>query len=380
MRDDTSASGRIAGLDLWRGLLMLAGLPVHASFALPRVALFDVVEDVSLGFRMGAFFAISGLLSALALRRRGGREWLAGRAVQLGIPCAVAILLFSPLIAWLTATAGPGHAMRVLLPFEWHHAWFLPALFLYSATALALDRADRRSVAALRWPPGWEGAAGGRIAILVTAGSGALLAWAAGSVVAAVLPTHWLVPFANLQMIAGYWPMFVLGFAAARRPALTRALLGATRFALAIVLLSAAAYAAVRWLDAGAIVSLRDERDYALVRFLIGTTTPPAAFVLILRSALTVRAAPAWAQRLSAASYTIYLVHLPIMVAINTRAPGDWAPYATFAVSIVAGGALALWLHERVVVRSPMLALLLNGRRPPTGTTVQWTKRATTSR
>lgn len=63
---------RIAGLDNWRALLMLAGIFLHATTVqeIDR-PVFVLIAKTSSNFRMGTFFAVAGLLSLLAIAKRG---------------------------------------------------------------------------------------------------------------------------------------------------------------------------------------------------------------------------------------------------------------------------------------------------------------------
>ncbi|WP_204320247.1 hypothetical protein, partial [Proteus vulgaris] len=64
-------SERIVGLDNWRALLMLAGVFLHATTVQDiDLPLFVLIAKTSSNFRMGTFFAIAGLLSLLAIRKR----------------------------------------------------------------------------------------------------------------------------------------------------------------------------------------------------------------------------------------------------------------------------------------------------------------------
>jgi peptidoglycan/LPS O-acetylase OafA/YrhL len=70
-------------------------------------------------------------------------------------------------------------------------------------------------------------------------------------------------------------------------------------------------------------------------------------------------------RRLADASFTMYIVHYPIMLAIKlaTR-PIGLGPWGGFAVALLVGGLLSWLIHDRLVSRSRWLALLLNGRLP----------------
>jgi peptidoglycan/LPS O-acetylase OafA/YrhL len=345
---------RIEGIDLWRALLVLTGLFVHASFQLPRVALFEVVEGASQAFRMGAFFAISGLLAAGVLQRRRPLEWLAGRAMQLGVPAIVGLATLSPLI-WLLVASAPRAAGRMPLPFEWHHLWFLYALSLYSLVAVGLDALDRRHALAARIEARVHGPASARVSMLLVALASATLIGAATAIMRQMLPGWALLPFVNLQLMAGYLPMFMLGFALGRCGQLRREYARAGGFALAVVAAAGVAFAV-------AYAAPMSSEWQARARFAAVVLCPPAAFALILRSALAIRRTPPALRRVADASYTIYVLHLPIAAAINTRVGPMLDPHLAYALCAATAGAVSYGLHVGVVSRVPLLALLVNGR------------------
>lgn len=347
-------SQRIAGLDLWRALLAIGGLFVHASYQLPPVPLFAIVECASQAFRMGVFFAISGLLAAVMLERRPTGAWLRGRVAQLGIPAIIGLTTISPLIWWLVATA-PQVVGRMPLRYEWHHLWFLYGLIFYSGVAVIMHRADRAHRLARRIDAAARNSGSGRLVLWLTGVAAALLVGTAGALMRTIMPDWTLRPFSNLQMIAGYLPMYVLGFVLGRCPLLRASVIGRSGFAAAVLALSAAGLILSHALPIG-------EQCQAQVRFIAASLGPPVAFTLILRSAVRIQRVPTAIRSVADASYTIYLLHLPLAAAINTRL-GPWLePHIAYALCVMLAGLSSYAIHVYVIARCPPLGLLLNGR------------------
>jgi glucans biosynthesis protein C len=370
--DGAGERARIVGLDAWRAGLMMAGLFVHASFRLPPTWLSNTVEAASLAARMGVFFAISAFLAATILPRRDATVWLRRRVMTLGVPALFGLTVLSPLV-WAMVTYAPPTHGRELFPYEWHHLWFLFALIGYSGCLAAIETADRRTALFARLDRmGGGSAATGRIVILLAALAGAALFGAAAPVLQALLSGAHLAAFANIQSIAGYLPMFLFGVVLARCPRQRAAVFAARGFAITVVIASAAA---VLLLGAGQL----SERVAEYVRFAIGTLCPPAAFALILRGALAIERITPFAKRVADASFTIYLLHLPIAVAFNVSAGRLFGPTTAYLLCVPVAGTLSYGAHRLVVRRSRTLSFLLNGKLPEAGLP-QWTKRATTSR
>lgn len=190
---------------------MVGGLFVHGYAWLPHTHLFFVVEIVSQAFRMGVYFALSGFLSAVALRRASPGPWLSRRLRQLGIPAMTGVLVLSPLVWWLASTRPHTVAGEPPLIFDWLHTWFLWGLLTCSAALWLLDRRDpagRWIDLARRRRPG-ELILGVALATLVMFSIMAPLLRAA-------LPPEVLAAYCNVQLIAGYIPTFMFGVLLAR--------------------------------------------------------------------------------------------------------------------------------------------------------------------
>lgn len=356
------SGGHIVGLDVWRALLMLGGLFVHASIWLEPVALFRIVETVSGGFRMGAFFAISGFLSAMVLTRRDPREWLRMRIIQLGIPAIVGVGMLSPLI-WGTAVLALGIHKAPGVIVQWYHLWFLFGLLPCSMVAVLLHLMDvRYAIVARLFPDDGAERPRARVAMLWVAVCSAVLLGITPFVMRAVLAPPYLIAFANIQLIAGLVPMFVFGFLMARSPTLREGAYAnypLAAWTVALTLGGCIATEVAVTVTPGAFVD--DLAHYA--RAIAAAACPPAAFVLIWRSASRIRRVPPFVVRLADASYTIYVLHLPIaaMVNVGLRRIGC-DPHISYVVCIVVTGALSFAAHVVLVSRSPVLALLLNGK------------------
>ena len=274
--------------------------------------------------------------------------------MQLGVPALVGLTVLSPLI-WLTvATSRSAGYGWPLLPFEWHHMWFLFGLILYSCIAVVLHAADTRHALMARLDR-LADAHSGRVAVLIAATASAALLGAALPLLRWLLPPSYLHGFGNAQLIAGYLPMFVLGFVLARADRLRGRVVEARGLGLAICFGATAAYAAAHLLTPLAHLA-------AYVRFVAAALCPPAAFLLILRSALTIRRVPALVGHFSEASYTIYILHYPLSVLINTHFATGVEPHLAYILSILASGAASFAFHVLAVQSSPPLALLLNGK------------------
>lgn len=350
---------RIEGLSTWRAMLMLMGIVFHATCWHEGHPLFQGIVLASSTFRMGCFFLISGLLGGYALRRRAPHAWLRQRIVRIGIPALFAYATITPIIGLLLDAAPPTAFIPRPIPFDWYHLWFLFALVAYAPLTLLLHRLDRTT--------GMVAGVERLCRILPGAQTWVLLAVALASLVPMVLvswmldqwtSTTYRAPLLQLRLIAGYAPVYGFGFLLARSALLRDTMIGRVTAPVAILMLIAAAYI---WQFAILPMPVRAWTNATLV---IGAAFgPPAAASLILRSALAIRSVPPFVQKLADASFTMYLLHYPIIVAIKialvsaTRDPG-----IAFMCAIPVAAILSYAAHRRIVLRSPRLGFLLNGR------------------
>ena len=375
------AGERVHHMDNLRALAMLAGVVFHAALAYsplmhPIWPLADAGRSIAVDavawflhlFRMPLFFVVAGFFAALLVARRGMAGLFRNRAARVLLP----LVLFLPLVLismhWLTmqAVANVAHPSPALvwmrgwieqhdsLPLlpGWAHLWFLFYLLLFTvltwvASSLGLRSLGQR-IAALP-PPAL-------ILLfpipLTLALAGTTAPWPAPEF---VLPSLWAMAFFGLYFALGYqlfqrheildrmrpWSMLLLvgavlgyallfhstdGFALTRPKTLQHAMHAALEAYAGLWMTLWCLLAGKRWLD---------------------------------RRSPTMR----W---LADASYWIYLVHLPLLFAIQYRlldVPLHWM--AKFAIAVLATFALS-FVSYRLVVRHTLMGRLLNGKHAKT--------------
>lgn len=363
MAGAADADRRIEGLCTWRALLMLGGLLLHATMGEEHRPVFAAINLLSGSFRMGAFFMISGLLSGFALQRRAdAATWLRRRMTRLGVPTLFGVAVICPITTLLLACGAQGCDARSA-PLNVYHLWFMISLLGYSWLAYAVHQADRRWTVFDR--VGDRLRAGWRTQLLVLLGIGTasfVLVVVTLRMVNSWMPRAYGPLTAELPLAVGYAPMFLFGFASARISGLRRLVTTGVRVPVAILALAILAHLCWRCCTPPLSPGAYAWGDNML---LIGATAwcPPAAAALILRSATAIRRVPELFRRLSDASFTMYMLHYPIIVAAKrATAPLALGPWIGFAVAVAAGGVLSYVFHAALVARSATLSLLLNGR------------------
>ncbi len=367
---------RIHYMDNLRALAMLAGVVFHAALAYsplmhPIWPAADAGRSITVDaaawflhmFRMPLFFVIAGFFAALLVARRGLGGLFRNRCARVLLP----LLLFLPLVVgsmhWLTAqaaanTASPSPALIWLhahieehgtLPSfpGWVHLWFLFYLMLFTVlvwvvSALELGRIGDR-IAALP-------------AAVLPVAMPLLLAPALACVGAPWPAPEFFLP--SLWALAFFGTYFALGYQAFLRTALLDRLRSLSPWLLGGAV---ATYAVLFWSTDG----FASTRPSQLQRILHAVLEAYAGCWMTLWCLLAARgrldgrsAAMRW---FSDASYWVYLVHLPVLFAIQYRLLNlqmDWA--AKFVIATVSTLVLSFASYQ-LLVRHTFIGRLLNG-------------------
>lgn len=335
---------------------MLLGIPFHAALAyaggrwLVEADAHDTVLRVLVpllnDFRMPGFFLIAGFFAALLIERRRPGPWLASRAERLGLPFAAGLALLVPLQSAILRAAvspqvpGPRSPADAVLS----HLWFLPVLFaLCALLALAWPRLRRLTVPDV---PLWV------LGVPLVAYELAMR-WIEGRV------GEWLRPLGGLlefDLVLVYAPFFLLGVAACRSEALRARLTRFDPLVTATGIAALALHLALWNVEAHWLVVADAAADALSSLFVVQSLLALFARIFARPSANV--------TRLVDASFTIYLLHHPIVVAGAVLMLGVDLP-PLFEWALICGGAFALsYAAHRVIARSQLALWLFNGMRP----------------
>jgi glucans biosynthesis protein C len=379
-----SGGAHVAALDSSRALLMLLGLVVHAA-APYRGSGSWLVDDAagleSLGllsawistFRMPAFFLLAGLLSAWALGRRSGAGFLSRRATRLLLPLAASALTLNALQhAWLAGHAAdeclPGAVCAVSVPAApWlGHLWFLLDLFVYTALLVVVAPSLPRIGATLeRWLATLARAA--RLPLAIAAAALACFAWSLAIGVATLTFDVLDRPFLGFwyfSWVADHLFFFAAGAVLAALPAF-RARLAAPPPISVVALAGLAGTLAFMAREA---LPLHRNSLAGKIAFEFAETVPTVLLtVFAVAACLRLHR---WighhAARLARWSYSIYLTHHLVVVAVAlVLLEVELPPIVKFAVTL-ASAAMLSTLAAAIIERSRVLTWLFNGEsRPP---------------
>jgi hypothetical protein len=389
--DGARAPERLHALDAVRGFALLLGIVFHATISfVPAPAKFWIVEDTHQStalavlffvihiFRMTTFFLVAGFFAHMSFHRRGAKAFVRDRLKRIALPLLASWpLVFAAIIAvgaWVATTANSGHlpsqppAPWPTLPkFPLTHLWFLYVLLELYAGVLILragvclvDNAGRiRSVVdrlvgmVIRTPLG---------AAVLAVPLGIAFAVDSGWVMWFGIPTPDSSLVTNPQAAVAFGIAFGFGWVLHRQTELIRILerRWALNFLLACGLISASLAIA------GATPPLTPTNNDSIhlagaACYALATWT--ATFAVIGMALRFLSGFSARRRYIADASYWIYLIHLPMVMALQVAVSRlDWPWPVKFAVILAISFPL-MFASYQLLVRYSFIGAVLNGRR-----------------
>lgn len=343
MNQASQDRGRIAYMDLARSVLLVSGMILHISLlhtpqglvlksAMQSDVLAWVLEFVR-SFRMPSLFLVSGFFSALLVDRKGLQGFLRNRMVRMGVPFLVCGLLVNSLMVKLALSPPMSLDSMHFLDGSWQfHLWNIGNLIAYELCVYAALRFWPRLHELASKPIAWW-------------------AWILGTVVASMVliriwryapefvGLRWLV---HPQQFFEYGGYYLAGYFLHQSKGLMASV---TRPAVAIPFVVGVEIvrAVLPPMERGFLADRLDETMVVLHHL--------AATLVLFAMLRWLGGKGDWIRRLSLASYTIYLLHMPILLVafphIDALGWGWWGILSMFLVSFLAPLAFHLWVVEK---------------------------------
>ena len=392
---NTSPSTRLHYLDATRAFALLLGIVFHASLSFMPVFIGWAVMDVSTSyiaggfalishtFRMALFFLIAGFFSAMVLHKTRTRNFLQSRAVRLGVPFIVGWLVLRPLLVsgWIaggqsmrgdvdiSASLLQGVASLTNLPnelFVGTHLWFLYYLILFTLSAIALRSCVLRNSAVHEATL----TVGNKLVRFLAGAKSAPILLAVPTACCLWWMNHWGIDTPDKSLVP-LWPVFCLYFGCfligwafqhnrERFQVYSRLSLSNGVFALISisVLIALTPYES----QPGYECYLWVKALFCLAYGITMWTLIPLTLGLCKKLFSSPKA---WIGYLSDASYWLYLIHLPLVVALQIAVAELPLHWSVKLAAVCAGTVIiGLGLYE-IGVRKTRLGRLLNGRKQP---------------
>jgi peptidoglycan/LPS O-acetylase OafA/YrhL len=379
-----SAPVRIHSLDNLRATAMLLGVYLHTALAYsdPAQAVWlatDIHANAAIDasvwflhlFRMALFFLLSGYLAKWMIARKGAKYFFWNRMLRIALPFVVfyPFLLAGMTLAIVFAISyldDPRGLMKLIAdavrsnegpkekqPLSTMHLWFLYYLLAFSGLAGLISRTNWLDWLQLRWR---------KEVWLVSPLALVPGAWLAGSPLPApesFIPQIWPFLFYGLFFFAG-WSLYL------RESKLYAWTPYAWHMAIGSMLLFIPYYCWMPVLDLSAIAKPRAE-SWDWVSFIEAILTAYLSASLTMTSLLL--AHRYWNKKsailrfLSDASYWVYLIHLPIVVFLQTLLiPWNW-PTVIKLVVVLFVTMFACITSYLVFVRYTPIGWMLHGKR-----------------
>ena len=336
---------------------MLLGIPFHVAaiykigpdwdFAMSneRSEILTLLVEVLHIFRMPLFFVVAGYFSMMSLSRSTPGTWFGGRVVKLGLPLLAVGILLNP----ISLMAQPDSVWLMSQPGDhWlAHLWFLPTLVLLCA-CLALMRATPLQA--------WFARCVDRVATRPLAGTVLFVVVASGlSGVGAMLGSRVPEAFflnATLPPAVGFLPFMMLGAAMQMDRRLLASMSESSVAAFALTAIPLVFVLSTTWGDSWFNLA----RFFAMSMVCLG-----CARALLTFCRLKLGDPNRHVRRIADASFTIYLVHLPLLnVLYMFFRHGDLPVFAEFC-SMVVLVAVASYCVHLLIAKSRVLMLVFNG-------------------
>ena len=384
---------RLHSLDALRAIALLLGVLLHSAMAFipsPVIPIWIVADndptDVMSAtffaihlFRMAAFFLIAGYFAHLLLERRGTWGFVKNRLVRIAGPLAV---FWAPVLAGIIACLlwavwlrnghsfppGPPPPPITVETFPLTHLWFLWVLLIFYAGLLL----GRGMIGAL--DPKGRLAAGADKAMRLLVAPWGLPLVAAPLALVLYLKADWFMWFGvptpdtglvpNLAATIAFGIAFLLGYLIRRNSDMLLAAI-ARRWVL-YVLLALGLGTASLVLAGGPVPNLLVPPVQSLLNASVYALAVYAAAFAALALALRFLSGHRPALRyLSDASYWVYLLHLPVVMALQVLVHDLAWPWPVKLVVIVGGTAALMLATYELLIRHSFMGRWLNGRKVP---------------
>ena len=382
---------RLHALDAVRGFALLLGVALHGALSyLPGAKAFWIVaDDSSLAmaglfywihlFRMTLFFLVAGFFGRMLLGRIGLGAFVRDRMKRIVavLACAWPLLFPAIVLVLVGATAvahggtlppSPPPPPMTASNFPLTHLWFLYVLAMFYAVALLLRGAfgllDRRGRAMAGVDALARRLSGPAAAIALALPSALALATIAKWPMWFGVPTPDTGLLPNAAALASYGFAFACGWLLQRQPALLARIADARWWHLALALACTSACLAIIGLVPVLAPARADAQKfaYAACYAVAGWAWTLGLLGLALQH---LSGYSATRRYLSDASYWIYLVHLPLVMALQVWTSRIGLPWwLEFPLLLAIALALMLASYEWFV-RHGRIGQWLNGKRRP---------------
>ena len=350
---------RYFGLDFARAVLMLMGIIYHSSLIYiidsqwhishpQKSQIFNILSEFIHYFRMNAFYIIAGFFFVLVIEKYETKKILTERIVKLFIPLLVIGFSINNYFNGVHPEYAAMWSFEYIFYGQWvHHLWFIGNLIFYYIFAIffvgnfttAKVRAHSLKIIVF-------------FALAVTPTLWILLTWLGMK----ISPTR--VLFLSFETALGYFPYFVLGmYFWGQRDRCFAAMTPSN--AMIISMVSLVLIVIMQTVDLKSI-------SWILYLFVNGLTGGVLSIAMIMWLNCIGNKANKLVGKLTDSSYSIYLLHDPLIVFIYVTflAAIELNIFLSYALLCSAVFIVTYFSHFFLIKKSIVLMLLINGKIP----------------
>jgi glucans biosynthesis protein C len=377
---------RLHGLDAVRGIALLLGVVFHATLSfLPGMQIWVTVDSsrseilsvlfyVLHMFRMLTFFLIAGFFARMSLERLGIKNFAFDRLKRITLPLVVAWLpIFMAIVAvsiW-SATIANGGTPPPPSPqpglnasnFPLTHLWFLYVLLIFYMVFVVLHVAFHKNTLLSRV---------GKSIVQIMFGWGGFVLIALPMISSLYLNPSWLMWFGiptpdtgllpNATALVVYGSAFGLGWLLNTQPELLHNL--KQRWVLYLVVAVIGTISSLAMVGTTPVLMPAAQNTTKLAYAVLYSLAAWSwAFALIGMSLRFLGDFSPTRRYIADASYWIYLVHLPLIMALQTLVGKlEWSWVLKFPLVLLIAFAI-LFSSYQLLVRYSFIGIILNGKR-----------------
>lgn len=345
---------RFHGMDLARAVLMILGVFYHAGLiysigdgwrvqAEAASIWFNYLADFSHFFRMPAFYIVGGFFLALSLSKYDIQRVLIDRTFRLLVPMFVVGFSFNSIMNYYSNNIIVDESLFLyVIKGQWlGHLWFIGNLFVYcigySLVRKQIELVDVHKVGVYKFY---------YITIAILSVVFLIL-----SLIASIIPIHKIF-FISVKDIVIYFPYFILGALLFNNVTLLDRL-SSSGFKVQVLF---------NVLLGTSLFILHDFELSNGISLVLGSIFTAASSILVISIFHRVKSNSAFTLKISSSSYTIYLMHQPIMVVIFGFTDGFFGSILLdYLLICILTLVFSYIVHVLFVMKSQVLKFLLNG-------------------
>ena len=350
----SDTENRMYGLDFARAIFMVLGLVYHAGliyglsqdrflFSSENSVIFNYISDFTHQFRMHAFYIIAGFFYMLVFNK-GYKNFISDRVMRLGVPLIFCGFILNTVMNYFSANPNIYFDIDYITSGQWvGHLWFLSNLIVYSVVTLLLTQFIKKI-------PSFKIS---KILFLfyIALPFTSIL----GIIITKLIGLKGIFIFISLDYFIYYYAYFLVGCFLGQHKQSLMSLIEIKYFYISMIVYGLLALIPYCDIISGALIHKIFEKF----------ASAPLSLAMLVGACLIgnrLKNTP-FVRKLSDASYTIYLVHQPLLITLYAIVfhNVNLGVYTEYFLLVGIVFVLSFGFHEYCVQKNKYLKFLFNG-------------------